>query len=59
MRRRFRGLVRVFLGGRWHIFDARNNIPRIGRVLMARRDATMCRSATFGQTSEELQGLDR
>jgi transglutaminase-like putative cysteine protease len=30
----------VFLGGDWHTFDARNNIPRIGRVLIARgRDA--------------------
>ncbi len=30
----------VFLGGRWHTFDARYNTPRIGRVLMVRgRDA--------------------
>lgn len=30
----------VYLGGRWHTFDARNNTPRIGRILMARgRDA--------------------
>jgi transglutaminase-like putative cysteine protease len=30
----------VFLGGRWHTFDARFNTPRIGRVLMVRgRDA--------------------
>ena len=29
------------MDGQWHTFDARNNIPRIGRVLMARgRDAT-------------------
>ncbi len=28
-------------GGRWYTFDARHNIPRIGRILMARgRDAT-------------------
>ncbi|MEX2518756.1 MAG: transglutaminase family protein [Paracoccaceae bacterium] len=26
----------VFLGGRWHTFDARYNQPRIGRVLMVR-----------------------
>ena len=25
----------VYLGGRWHTFDARHNKPRIGRVLMA------------------------
>ena len=30
----------AYLGGKWHTFDARNNIPRIGRILMARgRDA--------------------
>jgi transglutaminase-like putative cysteine protease len=30
----------VFLGGQWHTFDARNNTPRIGRILIARgRDA--------------------
>jgi hypothetical protein len=26
----------VFLENRWHIFDARHNIPRCGRVLIAR-----------------------
>ncbi|HEY4330399.1 MAG TPA: transglutaminase family protein, partial [Phycisphaerae bacterium] len=31
----------VFLSGRWFTFDARHNIPRIGRVVMAYgRDAT-------------------
>ena len=31
----------VYLGGEWYTFDARHNIPRIGRILMARgRDAT-------------------
>ena len=30
----------AFIGGRWHTFDARHNVPRIGRVLVARgRDA--------------------
>jgi len=30
----------AYLGGQWHTFDARNNTPRIGRILMARgRDA--------------------
>jgi len=40
----------VFLGGRWHTFDARNNMPRIGRVLIARgRDAAdVAISSTFG-----------
>ncbi len=32
--------MEVFLGGRWHAFDPRNNAPRIGRILVARgRDA--------------------
>jgi len=37
-------------GGRWHTFDARYNIPRIGRILIARgRDATdVAISTTFG-----------
>ncbi len=40
----------VYLGGRWYTFDARNNIPRIGRVLIARgRDAAdVAISTTFG-----------
>ncbi|TNC47583.1 transglutaminase family protein [Rubellimicrobium rubrum] len=30
----------VFLGGRWYTFDARYNVPRIGRIVVARgRDA--------------------
>lgn len=37
----FSAWFEVFLGGRWHVFDARHNTPRIGRILMARgRDAT-------------------
>jgi transglutaminase-like putative cysteine protease len=46
----FAAWFRVFLGGKWHTFDARNNTPRIGRVLIARgRDAaTFLRiSSTF------------
>ena len=36
----FAGWFEAYLGGRWYTFDARNNIPRIGRVLIARgRDA--------------------
>ncbi|WP_428029668.1 transglutaminase-like domain-containing protein [Ancylobacter sp.] len=30
----------AYLGGRWYTFDARHNVPRIGRILVARgRDA--------------------
>ena len=37
----FSAWFEVFLEGRWFTFDARHNIPRIGRILMARgRDAT-------------------
>jgi transglutaminase-like putative cysteine protease len=36
----FSAWFEVFLGGRWHPFDARHNCPRIGRILMAAgRDA--------------------
>lgn len=27
--------MEVYLGGRWHAFDPRNNAPRIGRILIA------------------------
>ncbi|MDX3805404.1 MAG: transglutaminase family protein [Bosea sp. (in: a-proteobacteria)] len=37
----FNAWFEVFLGGRWHTFDARHNEPRIGRIVIARgRDAT-------------------
>jgi transglutaminase-like putative cysteine protease len=46
----FAGWFEAYLGGRWYTFDARNNIPRIGRVLMARgRDASdVAIATTFG-----------
>ena len=45
------------LGGQWHTFDARNNVPRIGRVLIAQgRDASdVALSSTFGPN--ELDGF--
>lgn len=37
----FSGWFEVYLGDRWWTFDARHNVPRIGRILIARgRDAT-------------------
>ena len=37
----FSAWFEVYLGGAWHTLDARHNMPRIGRILMARgRDAT-------------------
>jgi transglutaminase-like putative cysteine protease len=46
----FAAWFEVFLGGQWYTFDARNNMPRIGRVLIARgRDASdVAISSTFG-----------
>jgi transglutaminase-like putative cysteine protease len=46
----FSAWFEVYLGGSWHAFDARNNTPRIGRVLMARgRDAAdVALTTTFG-----------
>ena len=36
----FNAWFEAFLGGKWHTFDARHNMPRIGRILIARgRDA--------------------
>ncbi len=31
----FAAWMEVYLGGRWHAFDPRNNAPRIGRILIA------------------------
>ena len=37
----FAAWFEAYIGGHWHTFGARNNTPRIGRVLIARgRDAT-------------------
>jgi transglutaminase-like putative cysteine protease len=46
----FAAWFEVYLGGQWHLFDPRNNVPRIGRVLMARgRDASdVAIATTFG-----------
>ncbi len=46
----FSAWFEAYLGGRWYTFDARHNVPRIGRILMARgRDATdVAISTVFG-----------
>ena len=46
----FAGWFEAYLGDRWYTFDARNNTPRIGRVLIARgRDACdVALASTFG-----------
>ena len=47
----FSAWFEVFLNGRWYTFDARNNVPRIGRVLVARgRDAAdVALTTIFGE----------
>lgn len=42
----FSAWCEVYLGGRWWTVDARHNVPRIGRILMARARETagLCRS---------------
>lgn len=51
----FAGWFEAWLDGAWHTFDARNNEPRIGRVLIARgRDACdVALSSTFGPNALE------
>ena len=46
----FHAWFEAYLGGQWHTFDARHNVPRVGRVLMARgRDAAdVALTTTFG-----------
>jgi transglutaminase-like putative cysteine protease len=46
----FAAWFEAWIGGRWHIFDPRNNVPRMSRVLMARgRDASdVAFATTFG-----------
>jgi transglutaminase-like putative cysteine protease len=51
----FAAWFEAYLGGAWYTFDARNNVPRIGRVLMARgRDAAdVAITTTFGPNTLE------
>ena len=51
----FAAWFEAFLGDRWYTFDARNNTPRIGRVLIARgRDACdVALASTFGPNTLE------
>jgi len=53
----FSAWFEVYLSGHWYTFDARHNIPRIGRILMGRgRDAAdVPLSTSFGHT--ELSGF--
>jgi transglutaminase-like putative cysteine protease len=51
----FSGWFEAYLDGRWYTFDARHNMPRIGRVVMARgRDAVdVALTTSFGPTRLE------
>ena len=51
----FAAWFEAWIGGRWHIFDPRNNVPRASRVLMARgRDACdVAIATTFGPNTLE------
>jgi transglutaminase-like putative cysteine protease len=63
----FAAWFEAYLGGCWHIFDPRNNVPRLGRILMARgRDATdvamvtsfgPCTLADFKVVTDEVAGM--
>jgi transglutaminase-like putative cysteine protease len=46
----FAAWMEVYLGGRWHVFDPRNNSPRVGRVMVAygRDAADVPLTHTFG-----------
>jgi transglutaminase-like putative cysteine protease len=48
----FSAWFEAYLGGRWFTFDARHNVPRVGRILMAcGHDAADCAiTTTFGQS---------
>ena len=47
----FSGWFQVYLSGQWYTFDARHNVPRIGRILMAtgRDAADVALSTSFGR----------
>jgi transglutaminase-like putative cysteine protease len=51
----FAAWMEVYIGGGWHTFDPRNNVPRMGRVLIARgRDAAdVAIVTTFGPNTLE------
>lgn len=52
----FSAWFEAYLGGQWYSFDARNNVPRIGRTLMARgRDAAdVAMTTIFGASQLRL-----
>jgi len=65
----FSAWFEAYLGDQWYVFDARHNVPRIGRILMARgRDAADVPLITsfgphsllrFNVVTEEIAQLER
>jgi transglutaminase-like putative cysteine protease len=53
----FSAWFEVYLGGTWHAFDPRNNVPRIGRVLMARGRAAADAALTTTFGPHELESF--
>jgi transglutaminase-like putative cysteine protease len=51
----FSAWFEVYLDHRWYVFDARHNVPRVGRILMARgRDAVdVALTTSFGEFNLE------
>jgi hypothetical protein len=51
----FAAWFEAYIGGGWYTFDARNNLPRIGRGLIAcgRDDAAVAIATTFGPNTLE------
>ncbi len=49
----FSGWYEVYLGGRWYTFDARHNVARIGRIVMAygRDAADVALTTNFGRAT--------
>jgi transglutaminase-like putative cysteine protease len=49
----FSAWFEVYLGDSWHTFDARHNIPRVGRILMAvgRDAADVAMTTNFGSAT--------
>ena len=47
----FSGWFEVYLSGQWYTFDARHNVPRIGRILMGtgRDAADVALTTSFGR----------
>jgi len=57
----FAAWFEAYLGGQWYTFDPRNNVPRIGRVLMARGRDARCSPHydVRAQRADKFQGCDR